>query len=394
MPNIALIPDRFTHYRYPIFKLLSDEEKSGLRVTVFADTNDVKEGLFRGVNAIDSSLCDLDINNGGIRWKRIYDFYLKGICIWQSDIIRLAFNHGYDVIVYWGEAHRISTWISAISARLIGKKVIFWSHGLYGNENFVKYWMRVTFYRLANAMLLYGKHAESLLKPILGSKSRLYVINNSLDYRTQDSIYKGLTSDSLHRLKAELFSPDDRVLCFIGRLEPRKKIYLLLQALSHLKTKSQLKESVKLLVIGDGTEASNLKQLTKQLGLENDVVFYGPCYDDHKTVPLLAMSDVLVSPGGVGLAAMHALISGTPVITHDDFSIQMPEAEVVKDGINGCFFNQDDELDLANNIIRCFQLLDSGDISRETCRDVIFKYYTPDFQLGVFQTVMKELNLA
>ena len=389
MLKIGLVPDRFTHYRYPIFKLLSQERKNDFSLVIFADTEDVKEGIYRGVNAIDPRFCDLDIENGGVRWERTHDFYLKGVCVWQTGLIKIALDRTYDVIVYWGDAYRLSTWVSALIARFLGKKVVFWTHGIYGNENWFKFWLRIYFYRVANALLLYGSRAKRLLKPFMNPGQKMHVINNSLDYEIQDSIYKKLSDSDLIDIKGRFFSPEDKVLCFIGRLEPRKKLHLLLDALIRIRANNTA--PIKLLIIGDGSERANLEALTAQLGLTNDVVFYGACYDDEETVPLLAMSDILVSPGGVGLAAMHALISGTPIITHNDFSNQMPEVEAIQDGVNGCFFANEDSNDLADKILDCFRYLNEGVISAESCRNVILTTYTPDFQRDVFIKMLKNL---
>ena len=44
-----------------------------------------------------------------------------------------------------------------------------------------------------------------------------------------------------------------------------------------------------------------------------------------------------VSPGNVGLTAIHSLSYGTPVLTHNNFNNQMPEVESIQPGFNGYF---------------------------------------------------------
>lgn len=48
-------------------------------------------------------------------------------------------------------------------------------------------------------------------------------------------------------------------------------------------------------------------------------------------------ADLCVSPGNVGLTAMHSLVFGCPVITHNCFEWQMPEFEAIQPGITGDF---------------------------------------------------------
>ena len=47
----------------------------------------------------------------------------------------------------------ISTWISAIIARLRNRKVYFWTHGLYGNESKLKYFFRILLYKIYNEII-------------------------------------------------------------------------------------------------------------------------------------------------------------------------------------------------------------------------------------------------
>ena len=54
-----------------------------------------------------------------------------------------------------------------------------------------------------------------------------------------------------------------------------------------------------------------------------------------------------VSPGNVGLTAVHALSFGCPVVTHNNLPWQGPEFECIKPGVTGDFFHQYDADDLA-----------------------------------------------
>ena len=113
--SIGLVPDRFALYRFPVFRALSDRRVTGFDLTIYADA---KERLGIRLASRDESV------NVGIKWKRISDLYLAGICFWQTRLIVMAVSSKHDTVVYWGEAHRFSTWLSAIVARGRSKKVI------------------------------------------------------------------------------------------------------------------------------------------------------------------------------------------------------------------------------------------------------------------------------
>ena len=57
-------------------------------------------------------------------------------------------------------------------------------------------------------------------------------------------------------------------------------------------------------------------------------------------------SDLCVIPGNVGLSAMHAFSVGLPVISHDNFDIQMPEFEAIIDSKTGSFYKHGNIEDL------------------------------------------------
>ncbi len=72
-----------------------------------------------------------------------------------------------------------------------------------------------------------------------------------------------------------------------------------------------------------------------------------------KILPLRNFSynaSVCVSPGNIGLTAIHALSFGCPIITHNNFAEQMPEFESIKPSKTGYFYQQGDIADLKDKI--------------------------------------------
>lgn len=383
--SVALVPDRFACYRYTVFKRLSDFEENGFYLTIYADTEEDVPGL----KLVDSSYCDRDYMNGGISWMRIKNVAIRGICFWQTGLFRLACSKEHDVHVYWGEAHRLSTWGSVVISRLMGKRVVFWTHGIYGNEGFLKRCIRVLFYHMADALLLYSNYGKRVLEECGFSPEKLHVIKNSLDCQKQNELFEecGSLAD---KIKSDLFSESDRVLIFIGRLEPQKRLEMLLEALVFLNRGAD--EHYKLLIIGDGSQNVKLVEIAEEMNVSNDVVFYGACYDDEILAPLIMMADVCVSPGEVGLTAMHSLIYGTPVITHDNFAEQMPEFEVISPNVSGAFYAYNDATDMCAKIEEVIALVDRGVITSDTCRQSVLQAYTGDYQVRVFREMLEVIK--
>lgn len=379
--RVALIPDRFAHYRAPVFRLIGDPKHSSVQVTVFADMNERRAGI-RLANPEEFPTGD---SYSGTQWKPTFD-----VSLWkfrfQCGVLGAATFGKYDTYVFWGDAGRPTTWVAALTARLRGKRVLFWTHGLYGSEKGLKKFIRLSFYRIAHGILLYGDWSKKLLESVRPSMPPLWVIYNSLDVVSQLEIVRSLKLRDLTKLKSKLFHADAKVLAFVGRLNPSKKLELLFQAVKRIR--EEYSNDIRLLIIGDGPEKEDLVSLAHQLGIWEAVHFYGAAYNDEITIPLLAMSDILVAPGEVGLTAMHALVAGTPVITHSDMVHQMPEAEAVQDGVNGGTFDYGSVSDLASTITRVLTLLEAGEMSADKCREIILKRYHPAFQKRIFESAV------
>jgi glycosyltransferase involved in cell wall biosynthesis len=144
-----------------------------------------------------------------------------------------------------------------------------------------------------------------------------------------------------------------------------------------------------LLLVGDGPEREYLKQMAKDMCLL--VHFYGPCYDEDRLAELIMSANLTVAPGKVGLTAMHSLVYGTPVVTHNDPSQQMPEWEAIIAGQMGDFFKHGDVEDLARTIHKwCARPWPDKNV-RTACMDVIDRFYNPQFQHRVINRAVAGL---
>ncbi|UVP00894.1 glycosyltransferase [Bacteroides sp. BFG-257] len=185
----------------------------------------------------------------------------------------------------------------------------------------------------------------------------------------------------------EHFGNSARNLIFIGRLTPVKKIDLLIEALLILK---QSGLQYNLTLVGGGIQEASLKELVEQKYLNDNVWFYGACYDEIKNAELIYNADLCVSPGNVGLTAIHSMMFGTPVITHSCFKFQMPEFEAIHEGLTGSFFDYDSASSIADCIVRWDKkYIDKREEVRLACFNEIDKFWTPQFQLEIIKTNLK-----
>ncbi len=370
---VALIQPFLSHYREPIFNLLCRQEYPNPRYSFMSDI--VSNN---GIKTIDFQKSEIVPQNGGLRWKKISNIWFGKIFLWQSAAIRLALDKEVDCIIFLGIMYHFSTWISAILARIRGKRVLMWTHGYLREEKGFKGWVREKFYRLANGLLIYGHCSRDLLLKRGFASEQIYVVYNSLNYEQQCRIREKTTREKLKNLKKHLFvAPDLPVLIYIGRLTPQKKLSMLLKA-AHI-----LKESgfgLNVIFVGDGPERYSLEQDAIRCGITNNVVFYGSCYDEEEIGPLIMLSDICVAPGEIGLTCMHVLAYGVPVITHDKSDLQMPEWEAIMSGVTGALFQHGDSRDLARVIKEWLERDTPREQVRANCYEIIGNYYNATYQ--------------
>ena len=365
--KLCLIYNFAQHYRANIFKLISDEFDCDF---VFGDSmGDVKK-------------MDYSLLRGKV--TETHTLRIKG-WYWQPMVISQLFKK-YDSYILLGETRSVSAWIFCLLQRVFfpKKKVYFWTHGWYGKESRLEVLIKKIFLRLPNGgTFLYGNYARNLMIEEGFDPKKLFVIHNSLAYDKQVILRQQTTKSSIY---TEHFNNHNHNLFFVGRLTPEKKIDLALKALKKLLDQGK---EYNLIIIGNGETKNELEEMTETLGLGNNVWFYGACYDENKLCELIYNADLCVSPGNVGLTAVHSMTFGTPVITHNDFSHQMPEFEAVKEGKTGDFFKRNDIDSIVSCINEWFEAhSDKREEVRAACYFEIEKNWNPYVQLNLLKKVL------
>lgn len=296
----------------------------------------------------------------------------------------------YSHYLMMGHSRNLSSLTLLLQKKLFyrEKKVYLWTHGLYGKETKFEFLWKKLIYTLADGVFVYGDRAKMLMLQKGFPEEKIFAIHNSLDYPQQFALRQQLKPSSLYY---DHFCNDNKNIVFIGRLTKVKKFDLLLKAVSHLKDKGFY---VNVTFIGDGTERQRMEFLVKEMGIEKQVWFYGACYDEKTNAEMIYNADLCVSPGNIGLTAMHVLMFGCPAITNDDFDSQMPEYEAIKDGETGAFFKADDSDSLAKSIENWFEK-HSGEREqvRQACYSEIDENWNPDYQINLIKKVINSTNM-
>ena len=371
MKKILYFTNIFPSYRKELWKNLISSSKIDFHIYF-------SENSYRGIG---SSSIEMEFTREEMKKLHlIKNRTIGGFLWWQKEILKTLIKKDYDVVVFLGDMKILSNWIGILICKLRKKKICFWSHGIYGNEKGFKKYMRIFFLSLADDLLLYGDRAKNILIQNKFSENHLHVIYNSINLKEQTEVYQKLLKTKKQIKKKQYYN-----LVFFGRLTKIKKVELLIPVLFKL-NQNEVKYILK--IFGEGPEKHHLKSLIKYYQAEKYIHFEKATYVEHEIGKLFFESDMLVSPGNVGLNAVHALCYGTPVLTHNNFSNQMPEHEVIEENHNGCFHLENDIDDIVKKIEHWFKNNHQG-YSGEKVRKNLIKKYNPDTQVSIFEETLK-----
>ncbi|RYY32534.1 MAG: glycosyltransferase, partial [Sphingobacteriaceae bacterium] len=284
--------------------------------------------------------------------------------------------------------YHLSTWFGALIARLRGKKVYYWMHGIYSDRLSAVDYIKILFYKIAHGYFLYGNRAFRRLAELKVKPSHdMHVIYNSLDYDQSVNLRKSISTLEIQTFRGNYFKNTNLpVAMFIGRVNIIKRIDLVIEAQRLLLDKGI---PFNFLVVGDGEERKNSEELASKLGVSDYVSFYGASYDEAVNSYLIAASDLCVTPGEVGLTAIHAMSYGTPVVSHDNFNVQMPEVEAIKPGKTGDFFTQDNAKSLADIIEQWFKEHPyKTEELKNDCYKIVDDFFNPNYQADKLREVL------
>jgi glycosyltransferase involved in cell wall biosynthesis len=385
MHKSAIIYHYFASYRQPVFTKLMESKK--IQFSLYSGIlSDIE------IKKIDPDISLKKIDDGGLRWFFLKNkWFLKNKLLWQSGLITLMSKGDYDSVIFLGSPYHISTWFAAIVARFRKKKVFYWMHGVYKDKiTFIDYFKLFVFYKIADGFFLYGRRAYNILnwhkvKP----QENIHIIYNSLDYEKSLEFRKMITEVDIYDYRVKYFNDKNTpIVVFIGRLNSVKRLDMIIEAQNYLRLKYN-KNFFNTLIIGDGEEKQKLEKLVDQYDLSKKVSFLGAIYDEEINSQALMYADLCITPGEIGLTAIHSLAYGTPVISHDNLNIQMPEIESINKGVNGDLYKYNSLEDLANVIENWLLAKPIKDQSLvNDCYKIIDDYYNPDYQLKIFESVL------
>jgi len=243
-----------------------------------------------------------------------------------------------------------------------------------------------------------------LKKFVLNNVDAITVVSNAIKNKVMELGYKKEIFVFPMGIDTTMFSPekydssikekyniDSHFLLFVGRIVEKKGLIYLLKAMPAILSEFP---KTKLLVIGDGPEKENLESLSKQLNIQNNVLFLGAI--QHNLLPsYFATADIFIGPSiiaksgdreGFGLVFAEAMSSGTIVIATN--------LKAVQDIVNkdtGFIVEQKNPTAISDSVIKLLKNKNKLDKMKLNARNHIVKNYDSKIVKNNYEKVIKRL---
>lgn len=257
------------------------------------------------------------------------------------DVLRLIFDCGYNIRKNNPEVIVSVLWYSSLITLLalsfcgIRKRVILWEHSIPTRD--LKH-ERFSSFKMILMRFLY-RHADKVVT-VSKEVAREFIEYFALPSNKVVTIYNPVPVQAII-VKARwavdhpFIIDDEYLIISAGRLERVKRFDKLLRILALLRSRAV---KVKLIIAGKGNLESELRELARELMIDDHVDFIGFREDVYAWI---AKADLFVLTSdyeGFPMVILESMVCGTPVISSNFSGV----TEIIEDGKTGLIIDKED----------------------------------------------------
>lgn len=313
-PTVCIVQRRLTHYRVPLFEALRDELAGRhIRLRVLAGQGTPAEAMKKDA--------------GELAWAEpLATRYLAGgrLC-WQPMHRHIR---GADLVIVTQENKLLANQLLLMAPRRF--RLAFWGHGANlqssrpdGVKERYKRWST----RRVDWWFAYTRLSADLVQAAGFPADRTTVLNNAIDTAQERQQRRSITPAELQALRDALGFRSGPIGVFLGSLYVNKRLDFLFDAAAAIRAEVP---DFQLLVVGDGPDRARVQAVC---AAQPWVRWVGAKTSRDKALHM-ALAQIMLNPGLVGLGILDAFSCGVPLLTTES-TAHGPEIAYLRHGVNG-----------------------------------------------------------
>ena len=219
-------------------------------------------------------------------------------------------------------------WLLFFYSKLRKIPNITWTHGinLQDPKNKIKRAVYNAIHKFSSALILYSKNELKFLKKKYHQKA--FIANNTISLNSIPEIVS-----SKDDIKRGLNIQFDKIVLFVGRMQKRKRIEVLIDIFKDSKF-----QQYGLLIVGPGFD----KYYEQLIENQNNIKYMGAIFDSVKVNEIFKISDLFCIPGTNGLGINQAMYWGLPCLALNVY--HSPEVIYLENNETGYIVGNPDDL--------------------------------------------------
>lgn len=345
MKKVLLVSNKVFHYRVANYNYFSSQfEKHGYRFLVRAS--------------------ELESQNP---YAIEFDFAVIpfGFNVYRAEIERLE----PSVVIMFMHLKEPLFWPLLHWLKWKGIPVVYWNKGINLEvrnprlRNLPFYYVHA----LSDAILLYSNEERKFIWG--ANKGKVFVAENTINFNV---FPRDLPSKE--EIKRELGIPFRKVVLFVGRMRPVKKVEHLIEAFNGIED-----ENVGCVIVGD-----RMGKHLESMFMNPNIRYLGEVHDQTNVLisKIFKMADVFCIPGDVGLGLNQAFFWGLPVVT--ERGLQPPEIHHLTEGKTGFIVPENDVAELRRKLLLLLHADDLRDRMGQDARNHILERASPEAMFNGF----------
>lgn len=235
-----------------------------------------------------------------------------------------------DLVIQPQQVRHLSFLLCLLRRRWKKRPNAFWGHGRCFAPEFdgrlserLKRWFSVR----VDWWFAYNDLSARIVRDLGFPADKITSVMNSTDTVALRARHQEVKDEGLEVWHARLGLGNGPIGLALGRLYFNKRIDFTLQAALDIRRQIPTFE---LIIIGDGSD----RHMVEEAASHHPWIHYAGVKNDIEKAPYMALADVLINPGVVGLVINDAMAMGLPTIT-TNFPTHSPEIDYLRDGISG-----------------------------------------------------------